>query len=247
MKKILIVEDCDHSFILIKRCLQELYHLVQAKSLAGAQAQLASGRFDLVLLDLHLPDGDGLQLCSTLRTSEAYDRLPIIVLSARTTTPDQVAAFACGADDYVYKPFAPEELQARVGAKLREKAAKEALEFKIRVGDLEIDQAAQRVVIRKNGKTEEVILTALELKILMLLSKQKNRVLSRNEILDMIWGNNVHVFARNVDTHISKLRKKLGDLACYIKSAHGKGYSFAPPETPRLVNLPFVSQAPRSI
>jgi two-component system, OmpR family, phosphate regulon response regulator PhoB len=245
MKKILAVEDTTESYQLIQRCLGDDYQLTRAINLKEAEANLLRDRFDLLLLDLQLPDGDGLHLCSMLRASERFDQLPVIILSARSATVDKVMAFSIGADDYLAKPFAPEELQARVAAKLRAKEVKETRAFTIQVGELEIDQTSQRVTIKNEEVREDVALTALELKILMFLSRQKKRVLTRNEILDAVWGQNVHVFARNVDTHVSKLRKKLGRLGHYIQSAHGKGYCFTPPEGKPFSGLPFSSSAPQ--
>ncbi|MES2962682.1 MAG: response regulator transcription factor [Bdellovibrionota bacterium] len=239
MKKILVVEDSIDSLQLVVRRLKPGYQLVHAPTLKIAESLLAAELFDLVLLDLSLPDGDGHHLCSSMRTNERYDHVPIIVLSARFSILDKIMAFSVGADDYVTKPCDPEELHARIAANLRARKSKESKAVAIQIGELEIDQVSHRVTIKHEGRSESLSLTALELKILMYLSKQKKRIVSRSEILDSVWGQNVHVFARNVDTHISKLRKKLGRLGPYIQSTHGRGYSLAPPDPKPSSGLPF--------
>jgi two-component system, OmpR family, phosphate regulon response regulator PhoB len=230
MQKILVIEDSADAFQLIQRSLGEDFSLTWFNTLAAGQRAVAAEKFDLVLLDLTLPDGDGLHFCSLLRADEKYDQLPVIILSARNTTAEQIVAFRVGADDYVKKPFSAEELKARISAKLRKKTNRESESFTIRAGDIEIDQSTHQVWIGSGSERESVPFTALELKMLMYFCRQKNKVLDRNEILDAIWGTSVHVYARNVDTHVSKLRKKLGPCGDYIQSAHGRGYQFVPPE-----------------
>lgn len=226
MYSILLVEDSPDAYNLVKRSLGLSVQLEWAKTLSEATKAIEEKTFDLILLDVVLPDGDGYRLCSILQTNDNLRNIPIIFLTAKNSVTDKVLGFKVGADDYVSKPFDPLELKARVEARLKKKERQAEESDILRIGGLEINKATQKVKVSDGDNMIDVELTPIEFKLLLLLTKDLNKVYTRDEILDTVWGENVHVYNRSVDTHVSKLRKKLGPKADYIESVHGSGYRF---------------------
>lgn len=177
---------------------------------------------DLIILDLMLPDHDGLDVCKSLKKNEKHADIPIVMVTAKTEEFDVVLGLELGADDYVPKPFSPRELVARVKAVLRRgKTSKEDTTRKIQVGDiLTIDTKKFEVLV--NG--EKVHLTSTEFLILKMLAEKQGWVYSREKILDLLWGDEKDVYDRTVDVHIKNLRDKLGTAAKLVKNIRGVGY-----------------------
>ena len=223
-EKILAIEDSPESFELIRRSLGDAYALEGARTLGEAAQKINKTAYDLILLDVMLPDGDGYRLCSLLQTDEAMRSTPVIFLTAKNALSDKVLGFQVGADDFITKPFDSLELKARVDAKLRKRERERRDANLLRVGELEVDKDAQRASILRESGAEELDLTPIEYKLLVNLMNEPNRVYSRDELLDVVWGKNIHVYSRSVDTHVSKLRKKLGEKSDMIESVHGTGY-----------------------
>ncbi|MFW6181175.1 MAG: response regulator [Spirochaetota bacterium] len=179
---------------------------------------------DLLVLDLMLPDVDGLDLCRRVRANERYAAVPIIMLTARAEETDRVLGLELGADDYVVKPFSPKELVARVKAVLRRKGRGEE-NRSVAVGDLlHIDPRRHQVTVE--GRPVE--LTSTEFRILHLLASRVGWVYSRESILDHLWGNEKYVLDRTVDVHIRHLRAKLGTRGHLIQNIRGVGYKLEP-------------------
>jgi DNA-binding response OmpR family regulator len=183
--------------------------------------------FDFCILDGRLPDGDGLELCRLLRASNKNSTLPILMLTGRSDVGAKVAGFSCGADDYLCKPFDALELKARVEALLR-RSQKKSDSFQTRIGPLLIDSRKQRAFYVDQATSQEVDLqlSQTEFRCLDLLASNEGQVFSREQILESVWGNSVHVCDRNVDSFVSRLRKKNG-LNKFIKSRYGLGYVFS--------------------
>ena len=177
---------------------------------------------DVLILDLMLPDMDGLEICKVLRSNPSTAKLPIIILTAKIEETDKIVGLELGADDYITKPFSPRELIARVKAVLRRTSEEETTEEEIlKVGDkIVIDVNKMEVYVE--GK--KVDLTLTEFKILKHLAKKPGWVFSREQLLDAIWGVKKSVIDRTVDVHIKKLRDKLGKAGKLIKSVRGMGY-----------------------
>ncbi len=177
---------------------------------------------DVLILDLMLPDMDGLEICKMLRSNPSTAKLPIIILTAKIEETDKIVGLELGADDYITKPFSPRELIARVKAVLRRTAEEEITKEEIlKVGDkIVIDVNKMEVYVE--GK--KVDLTLTEFKILKHLAKKPGWVFSREQLLDAIWGVKKSVIDRTVDVHIKKLRDKLGKAGKLIKSVRGMGY-----------------------
>ncbi len=178
---------------------------------------------DLVVLDLMLPDADGLDICRYLRRETRTAAVPIIMLTARVEETDRVLGLESGADDYVVKPFSPRELVARVRAVLRRLDAVRRGEGVVTVGDLSLDPQGFRVTVRG----EPVDLTATEFRILEILVRGPHRVFTRDQLIEGVWGYDKPVIDRTIDTHVRNLREKLGSEGEQIRTVRGVGYKYA--------------------
>ena len=175
----------------------------------------------LVVLDLMLPDMDGVEVCKYLKRSPRSGDIPIIMLTARTEETDRIIGLELGADDYVVKPFSPRELMARVKAVLRRKSPRPVESDAIQVvGPLKIDAHSYEVFV----EDKKVQLTTTEFRILQVLASRKGWVFSRESILNRLWGDEKIVVDRTIDVHIKHLREKLGKAAPLIKNLRGVGY-----------------------
>jgi two-component system phosphate regulon response regulator PhoB/two-component system alkaline phosphatase synthesis response regulator PhoP len=175
---------------------------------------------DLIILDLMLPDADGMEICKYLKKKDEWAAIPIIMLTAKAEETDKILGLELGADDYVTKPFSPRELVARVKVALRKQASPKTT-AQITIGeDLLIDLEKYEVVA--DGK--KIDLTSTEFKILQLLATNKGWVFTRDKILDYLWGKEKAVLDRTVDVHVKNLREKLGPTGQYIKNVRSIGY-----------------------
>ncbi len=223
-QKILIVED--------EQAIREMtafhlsragYAVLEAQNCREARALLADNRPDLALIDWMLPDMSGLELTRTLKRDKEFEDLAIIMLTARAEERDKVSGLEGGADDYITKPFSPRELVARIKAVLRR--AVNASDELVSAGVLEIDAAGHRVL--SSGR--EIKLGPTEYRLLHFLVTHAERVYSRTQLLDRVWGANVYVEERTVDVHVRRLRKALTDAGAdeYIQTVRGAGYRFS--------------------
>ena len=223
--KILLIEDePDIRKTLEYNLSREGFDVVCASSLSEGKNYINTNQFSLILLDLMLPDGSGLDLCRELKTDSDKKLTPIIILTAKDDEVDKVVGFELGADDYVTKPFSVRELILRVKAVLKRGNAKsENLEVQRQFGDLVIDVDSHEVYV----DNEPVTLTALEFKLLRQLVDRRGRVQSRDQLLSDVWGYSADVTTRTVDTHIKRLREKLGTMGKYVQTIRGVGYKFS--------------------
>ena len=195
-------------------------------TLAAGRERLRQGSFDALLLDLMLPDGDGLDLCRELRASPRTRHLPLLMLTARGEPPDRIVGLEIGADDYLPKPFEPRELLARVKALLRRSAAPLGDDEVMRFGRLEIDLGARQA--RLDGKPCD--LTSHQFDLLVVLAQGAGRVLSRDQIMDALKGHPLEAFDRSIDVHISRIRAVIEDdpkMPRRVLTVRGAGYVFA--------------------
>ena len=223
--KILIIEDePDIRKNLEYNLSREGYSVLTAASIAEAEQLIYSNNLSLVLLDLMLPDGSGLELCKKMKSDPDVQNLPIIILTAKDDEVDKVVGFELGADDYVTKPFSVRELILRIKAVLkRGENKKDIVEIDRQFGDLKIDIDSHEVYV----DSELVNLTALEFKLLIQLVDRRGRVQSREQLLADVWGYSAEVTTRTVDTHIKRLREKLGTMGKYVQTIRGVGYKFS--------------------
>ena len=172
-----------------------------------------------------LPDGSGLDLCKKIKSNSETEATPIIILTAKDDEVDKVVGFELGADDYVTKPFSVRELILRVKAILKrsDTKTKEVVEVERQFGDLKIDIDSHEVHV----DSQLIELTALEFRLLKELVDKRGRVQSRDQLLSEVWGYNAEVTTRTVDTHIKRLREKLGSMGKYVQTIRGVGYKFS--------------------
>ena len=223
MARILVVEDeADIREVLDYNLKREGHDVALASTARDGLRQARERRPDLVLLDLMLPDGSGTDLCKALHQDAATRGVRVVMLTAKGEEIDRVIGFEIGADDYVVKPFSVRELLLRVQAVLRRAASEEAGEM-TQFGTLRVDRGAHRVWV--DG--QEVELTALEFKLLLTLHDRRNRVQTRDALLSDVWRIDADVTTRTVDTHVKRLREKLGTAGVYVQTVRGVGYRFA--------------------
>lgn len=224
--RVLLVEDSPDFQVLVRRTLSGEFDLTSVSTSAEALREVERRPYDLILLDVVLPDGDGFQLCSRFRGMESMSAVPIIFLTGKTGVTDKVTGFSLGADDYVVKPFEPLELLARVQAKLNRRPSKAAVEDQIVRGALRLDLPFQRASLSESGVEKALDLTPIEFKLLCYFARNEGRVLSRAQLLTAIWGESVYVLDRTIDKHVSTLRSKLGIASDCVETVPGSGYRF---------------------
>jgi len=228
MTRILVVEDEPAIAELVALNLRHAgYEVAIAGTADAASQEVAKVLPGLALVDWMLPGHSGLSLARNWRSQERTRDLPIIMLTARGEEADKVAGLESGADDYVTKPFSPKELLARVRAVLRRRAP-QALDDEVVAGTLVLDPAARRVSVGAGDGAREVRLGPTEFRLLHFLMTHPERVHSRGQLLDRVWGDHVFIEERTVDVHIKRLREALGpESAAMIETVRGAGYRFA--------------------
>lgn len=223
MQTILLVEDNIDIQNLVGSLLKPMADLTTVSSIAGALDLIDKKKFDLILLDLMLDDGDGFILASHLKKTSNGKDVPVIFLTAKGETADKVTAFRMGAEDYIVKPFDLAEFKARIESRLLKIRAAREKQDSVEKGNLRLEASIQKArLINENQNLE---LTPLQFKILFFLANHEGEVVTRDKLSTMIWGEASDV-GRSIDTHVTSLRKKLGPYSKYVKSVYGAGYTF---------------------
>jgi two-component system phosphate regulon response regulator PhoB len=226
MSRVLVVEDDpDISAVLDFNLRKEGFETHLASQGAAALRFLTEREADLVILDLMLPDIPGMDVCREIRANAATRDLPIVMVTAKDQESDKLLGLECGADDYVVKPFSVRELLLRAKAVLRRsKGPTKTSVPRLESGTIVVDQGAHRVFVCG----EEVSLTHTEHKLLVMFLKRPGRVFSREQLLDQVWNMSGNVVTRTVDTHVKRLREKLGEAGDAIETVRSVGYRFVP-------------------
>jgi len=223
MKKIVLIEDDSDLFALLKYNLEkEGFAIAGSQTGKGALELCRRERPDLVVLDIMLPDSDGLEICKGLRSHPELANVPIIFLTARVSETDRILGLELGANDYIVKPFFIRELVARIKNQFRSQTSPART---VRAGVLELDRASCRVML----KGAEIALTATEFRLLEFLMSRPGVVYSREQLLDAVWGHDRAVTDRTVDVYILRLRQKIEPdptNPSFIRAVRGFGYSF---------------------
>lgn len=225
MHRILLIEDTASVQMIVKETFSQSCLVTVAGTLADAKKQVDAQSFDLLILDLQLPDGDGFKFLASLRSQEAFAEVPVLLLTGRNDIQDKVMGFSLGAEDYVVKPFDPLELKARVEGRLNRRNRTQVDGETFRKGSLLFNIAMQKLSI-VSDKEIGVDLTPIEFKLLLYFARHEEHVLSRDRLIEAVWGNRVHIVDRTIDTHVSNLRKKIQSCEFRIKAVHGIGYTF---------------------
>jgi two-component system phosphate regulon response regulator PhoB len=223
-ERILVVDDEPDLLELVRVNLRQAgYEVDTAEAGREALECLQRALPDLMVLDLMLPDLSGTEVCRRVRQDPELAQLPIIMLTARADEVDRVVGLELGADDYVTKPFSPRELTLRVRAVLRRRAPEAPPKKSLQHGALRIDPDRHRCFV----EGDEVTLTAKEFDLLRALMERPGRVMTRDQLLDDVWGTDIAVTSRTIDTHLKRLREKLGKASDLIETVRGVGYRFA--------------------
>lgn len=222
--EILIVEDDQNlAGLLVYNLGKAGYHCHLCASGEDALREIASKSIDLVLLDIMLPGIDGFEVCRKIRQHQLYREIPIVMLTAKGEEIDRILGFELGIDDYVVKPFSPRELVLRLRAILkRDHRQSGRPQQLLEAGPLQIDMVRHTATL--HGR--ELVLTMMEFKLLSALLKRKGEAQSRETLLSDVWDIDRNINTRTIDTHITRLREKLGDLGLMIRTVRGFGYKF---------------------
>ena len=225
--KILVVDDeADVIDLLVMNLRAAGFLVVAVEDGATALAKARSEAPSLIILDLMLPGMSGLEICKVLKGDVATRQIPIIMLTAKGEEVDKIVGLELGADDYVTKPFSPRELILRVNRSLRRGKDKAPSVEKLAIGDIVLDHTRHEVLV----KNQAVDLTATEFRLLALLMERRGRVQGRDRLLNDVWGYESIIDTRTVDTHVRRLREKLGAQATYIETVRGVGYRISESE-----------------
>ena len=225
--KILVVDDEPDALEVLGFKLREAgYTPIVAKDGTRALALARDERPDLIVLDVMLPEVDGLEVCKILRRDPSTSAIPIIMLTARAAEMDRVLGLELGADDYVTKPFSPRELVIRIRKQLARSRSGDEAGTHLRIGDIQIDVPRHAVQVGPKAIT----LTATEFRLLEILARRRGRVQSRDRLLQDVWGYENPIDSRTVDTHMRRLREKLGEAAQHLETVRGVGYRVAAQE-----------------
>jgi two-component system, OmpR family, alkaline phosphatase synthesis response regulator PhoP len=221
-QKVLVVDDEEPILELLKYNLEKGGYEVKT-AIDGAKAVEIAKRFlpDLVLLDIMMPKMDGVETCRQIKDIPEMEKTFMVFLTARSEEYSEVAAFDVGADDYITKPIKPRALMSRINALFRRDTKKVVPTSSISIGELTIDRTSYTIKIRN----KEINLPKKEFELLYFLAQNPNKVFSREDLLQNIWGSDVYVLARTVDVHIRKVREKIGED--FITTVKGVGYKFS--------------------
>ena len=229
-KKILVVDDePDVTDLVAYHLKAKGFHVETVNDATASISRARSGQPDLIILDIMMPHLSGIQICRILRSDHKLAKVPIIFLTAKAEPHDRIEGLESGADDYVGKPFSPKELVLRVESILRRAtAAKEPVSAKLQIGEIILDSETHTVTVRSTP----LELTATEFKLLRLLMERQGRVQTREHLLLNVWNYSTEIETRTVDTHVRRLREKLGPEAGWIETIRGVGYRIADKKLP---------------
>jgi DNA-binding response OmpR family regulator len=222
-QKILVVEDDANISKLIAYNLEKAgYECALALTGEEALEVLKKQNIHFVVLDIMLPGMDGLEVCRALKQDNKHKNIPIIILTAKGEEVDRIVGLELGADDYMVKPFSPRELVLRIKAILRRGSIEETRKEVIKAGGLIVDTAKHKVIVNQ----KEVELTPMEFKLLLALVERRGRVQTRERLLSDVWDIHAEIDTRTIDTHVKRLREKIGKLGNLIETVRGLGYRY---------------------
>jgi DNA-binding response OmpR family regulator len=232
MGRILLVEDSASGQVLVRRALEECAEVHVAGTQEEALNMLRRENFDLLIVDVSLPDGDGFGLCATMLAGLSHEpgappRPRVLFLTGKGEIADKLTGFSVGGDDYLVKPVDPLELRARVITQLRHCREAALQSSQLRAGNLRIDLAAHQALLDEGGNPRQVSLTPTEYKLLLQLARHESQVFTRDQLLQALSGGRTHVTDRTIDAHLCRLRKKLETCTHSVEPIYGVGYKFA--------------------
>ena len=228
MRRILLIEDQLDFQLMVKATLQQQYEVIVASNAEEGLRLADHADVELILLDVGLPNEDGLSLFTKLKNLPHAAAVPVMLLTGRSSTEDIVAGFQLGADDYIVKPFDANQFKARIDARMRSMQNRKIPPIVMRKGSLELDCAMSKAyAVGEKSSRRDLDLTPHEFRLLVHFMQNEGQVLTREQLMSAVWGNNTHVLIRTVDRHISSLRKKLDPQVATVDAVHNSGYRFS--------------------
>lgn len=227
MNKILLIEDNNDTQELVRHSLKGFCELFIASTATQAYFNIENNLYDLILLDINLPDGNGFEICHQLMTNEKTKSIPIIFLTAQNASEDIIKAYQLGAEDYIIKPFDPRVLKVKIEAKFKQAQNNFENSKWIKKKELRLNTHTQKAYIDTNHHSEELNLTPTEYRLLYTFITHEDKILTRSILMNHVWNHETHVTDRVIDIHISSLRKKIGPIGPLIRTVYGSGYLFS--------------------
>lgn len=229
-EKILVIDGDKKHQQLVRKALERVCRMVPASTLVAADTELQKSSFDLILLDVALPDGDGFSFFTKLKSQPHTAEIPVIFVTSRNDIANELMSLSLGAEDYISKPVAPSRLEARIEARLAQLRSRQVREMVLVGGNIKLDVKHQCAAIVHEGREAVISLAPVEFKLLFHFLRFEDRVFSREQLLESIWENTDTVFTifdRTIDMHIAKLRKKIALSGFEIKAVPGLGYKLS--------------------
>ncbi len=223
MAKILLVDDIENIHLTVKAVFGHEHTVVSAYDLAQAADQIERSNFDLILLDVMLPDGSGFEFCALLQQNPTAKNIPVFFLTGKSDLSAKTIGFSLGAEDYIVKPFDVAELKLRCEARLRKEKTRRQ-DDQCKIGDLRLEISSHRVHLKTKESERRLQLTPTGFKLLLCFAQNEGRVFTRDQLINSVWGHGTFIAERTVDTHIATLRKQIIDSEVAIEVVHGTGY-----------------------
>jgi DNA-binding response OmpR family regulator len=220
MYNVLLVEDAPDYQKMVAEVLGSEFSIIVAPTVERAKSLCKNSKFDLMIVDVLLPDGNGIEFCAEMRDSDC----PIVMLTGQADSHDKILGWNTGVDDYITKPFVPAEFKSRILSRVQKFRGRKDSGEVLKWDDLEINASFHEAHVLDNGQRVKLDLTPHEFKILHQLVRNHERSMSRPELIQTVWGEGMHVTERTVDKHVSSLRQKLGDRRELIQTVSGLGY-----------------------
>jgi two-component system phosphate regulon response regulator PhoB len=235
MERILLIDDAPEFQFSVKSMLSDRYEVVIAGDAEEARQSIQSGEFDLILMDISLPDQDGFSLLRSMKDGQKIGNTPVMFLTGRGSIEDKLTGFRLGAEDYVTKPFEPLEFIARVDNRINKFKASRTDHEVIKSGPFFLNLPQQRLFLTVGHRSHPVQLTPIEFRLLMYFLSHIDHVVSRGKLVEIAMGSGIHVLERTIDKHICSLRKKIEPYSESIKTIFGQGYRFSAAEISKVV------------
>ncbi len=224
MSKILVIDDAPDVHLILREVFLPDHHVTSAMTISEAAHFIRNDKFDLIILDVKLPDGDGFNFCASLQLNAATKATPVFFLTGKSELIDKSMGFSLGAEDYIVKPFDATEVRLRCEARLRKIAGLRNQESIVNCGNLRIETTSQKVYLVIENQETMLNFTPNGFKLLNYFLSHMDQVFSRDQLITAVWGENIHIVDRTVDTHIAAIRNQLKQSSLKIHSVHGVGY-----------------------